>query len=407
VKYGIMQKSQYKGKTVSWGLVPSLFSNLKDISVDSKLAIGTTKTASQYSLFIEKGHSANLGDGGFLHSTGSGGSLTFNEHIVTIGGTTQTKLHDKNAFAAALRMGKNGVVSFQGTASKGTLTMSKLLTLDAPKSRATFEKYADFGMSSTGIKFPLRVKGGSGTNQATIAFGHLGNSMGLLGSNSDMAFLASSDEKKFIAVQHKDGFVGIGTTTPTEALTIKSTKSTTADIHLTSSKAPAKVALITTEAGGSTRLFASPADSSSGKLEVKDFTNLEFSNAGLSAVTTFDRGNKPAGTNLNFEAPHVEFRTGKVGIGVDVPSKALDINGNHWSQGQLVLTKGFARSPTEASVFTEMIQLDEGSETQPGQSFNVADAVTALARLVRQNKARLQTQASLIAKMETSLARFA
>jgi hypothetical protein len=408
VKYGILQLSTYKGKAITWGIVPSLFTNLKDISVDDKIAIGTAKKT-PFSLFVEKGRSVNVGDTGFIYTTGDEGTLSFNEHVVTTGGYSQKKLHDKTAFAAALRLGNNGKVGFHGTAAEGTLTMSKLMTFDAPNAQAIFEKYADFGMSSTGAKFPLRVKGGSAASQAAIAFGHLGNNMGLLGSTSNMVFLATKDEKKFIAVQHQDGFVGIGTTTPSETLTIKSTTAQ-ADIHFTSSKAPAKVALVTMEAGGSTKLFASAGDSSSGKFEVNGFTELEFSNAGGSATTNFDRGNKPAGSNVEFQAPHVEFRTGKVGLGVDAPTKELDINGDHWSQGQLFLTKGFARSHDEAAAFTEMIQLDEGSgphEQTKQSSFNVPDAVKALARLVRRNKDRLQKQASVIAKMESTLARFA
>jgi len=263
-------------------------------------------------------------------------------------------------------------------------------------------------------KFPLRVKGGSDTQQASIAFGHIGNSPGLLGSNSDFVFIGTRDEKKFLAFQHKDGKVGVGTTTPTEDLTVRTSKEN-ADIHFTSGKAAGKVALLTMEAGGSTKLSTSTGDVESAKFEVKDFTEIVFSNAGKSAQTTFDRANPPPNLpkGAEFEPPVVEFRSGNVGMGVETPEKLLHVGGDHWSQGQLILKNGFGRA-TMLSELTEMIQLGEGSDSQAlqagsegaeGESTNVMDAFTKLVRLVRRNKLRLQKQASSIEQMESTLAR--
>merc|ERR1712127_396815 len=114
---------------------------------------------------------------------------------------------------------------FEGSASAGVLKMSKLMSINPSKGHVTFEKYADIGLTSETGHLPLRVKGGDAKQKSTIAFGHLGRSVGLLGSTSKFVFLGTRDEKKFVALQHADAHVGIGTTTAPEELTVRTVKS--------------------------------------------------------------------------------------------------------------------------------------------------------------------------------------
>lgn len=414
IKGAIVKKAMYKGQVIYWRLHPEGFSNMKDIGVSGAMRVGTVSKKHK-GMYVAKGRSVDLGGFGFLYTTGLEGTLSFNEYIVTTQGQQEKKLHDKKAYAASLRLGNDGVVKFEGTANKGVLNMARLATFNAPLSTITLDKYADFGMqgAAEGRKFPLRVKGGSDTQKSTIAFGHLSNSMGLIGSTSEFAFISTVDEKKFLALSHKDGRVGIGTTTPTEELTIR-TKKADSKIYFTSSKTPGKEALITMEAGGSTKLSVSPGDLKSAKFEVKEFSKILFGNAGKSTLTVFDRANKPPGAQkgTKFEPPTTEFRMGKVGIGVENPDKLLTIKGNYWSQGKMILLNGEAFfTPT-----TEMIELGEGvgdasqaakKSVQPRseEGTDVMHAVSMLARLVRKNKRRLLEQASSIERMETSLAK--
>lgn len=403
IKSGIRQKAKYKEKDITWALDPQGFSNLKDLACDGNMAVGTYKRKHQ-AMYVEKHRTGNIGDAGFLFSTGQMGTVSFNEHLVTIEGQTVKKLHDKKAYAAAVRFGSSGTVDFEGTAQLGNIKMGKLMSLNAPANKVTFEKYSDFGMNGAGsIKFPLRVKGGSREQQSTVAFGHMSNSMGRLGANSKMVFLANYNEKHFLAAQHNNGHVGIGTTTATEELTIRTEKANS-DIHFTSNKASGKLATLTMEAGGSTKIHASAGDVKSGKFEVKEFTNLAFTNDKSKAKTIFDRGNPPVGSKPGdkFKMPWVQFRTGKVGLSVSKPQHHLHIGGDHWSQGQLILKKGFARSESEMMEFSDLIQMGEGvGHTRDGT--DVADAVAALARLVRRNKQRLAKQRSSITQMEAML----
>jgi len=106
----------------------------------------------------------------------------------------------------------------------------------------------------------------------------------------------------------------------------------------------------------------------------------------------------------SFDAPHVEFRTGKVGLSVSSPEHHLHIGGDHWSQGQLILKKGFAQAPSAEMDMLEMIQLAEGATERHEAGINVVDAVASLARLVRRNKKRLLKQANDIKRMEGMLA---
>merc|ERR1712100_546017 len=167
------------------------------------------------------GRAVDVGDAGFLFATGNQGTLSFNEHVVTNNGATEKKLHDKKKFAAAMRLGTNGVVDFEGTPSAGVLTMNKLMSFNAPSRTASFGQYADFGMDGAGQKFPLRVKGGSSASTASIGFGHVATYEGLLGSTEDIVYLANRDEKHYLAFPHKDGHLCIGTQTATEELTLR------------------------------------------------------------------------------------------------------------------------------------------------------------------------------------------
>jgi len=403
IRYGILQKGVYKGQPIVWALNPQLFSNLKDLGVDGRLAVGTEKRK-HFAMYVEKGRSGNIGDTGFLFSTDKMGTVSFNEHVVTTDGQTQRKLHNKKAYAAAVRFGSSGTVDFEGTSQVGNIKMGKLMSFSAPENKVTFEKFTDFGMDGEGsTKFPLRVMGGSKDQQSTVSFGHMENSMGRLGSTSEKVFLSTYDEKHFLNIQHKNGHIGIGTDAATEELTIR-TKKANSDIHFTSTKVKGKVATLTMESGGSTKIHASAGDLKSGKFEVKEFTHLAFTNDKSKAKTIFDRGNPPMGAKPGdkFKMPWVQFRTGKVGLSVPTPDHHLHIGGDHWSQGQLILKKGFGRSDSEMMEFTDMIQMGEGvGHTRDGT--DVADAVAALARLVRRNKQRLAKQRTSIAQMETML----
>lgn len=412
LKGAIVKKSTYKGQEIYWRLHPEGFSNMKDISIAGKAAIGASKTKlnlERVRLYIDKGRSVDLGGFGFLYSTNGQGTVSFNEYVVATGGQHVKKLHDKKAFATSLRLGNDGVVEFEGTAHAGVLKMSKLMKINSPLKTVTFEKFANFGMSGgSGQQFPLRVKGGSDTQKSTIAFGHMDNSMGLVGSTSEFAYIGAKDEKKFICIAHSGGKVGFGTTTPTEELTIKTTESES-NIYFTSSKTIGKKASLTMEQGGSTKLSVDAGDLTSGKFEVKEFSKIHFNNDGASAPTVFDRGNPPPNMQkgTEFEPPVTSFQTGNVGLGTEKPDKHLTIIGNHWSQGKMILLNGYASYiPT-----SELIETAEGTgkETQsnteaPQGETDVVEAVTLLSRLVRKNKQRLLTQLTSIERMEASLA---
>lgn len=414
----IIKKSMWKGQVIFWRLHPAGFSNMKDIGIDTTLAIGTDKVHSEKwrQIYIEKGRSVDMGEHGFAYTTGNQGTISFNEYLVTAQGMQEKKLHNKKQYAAAMRFGNDGTVTFEGTAEAGVLKMTRLMTVDPAGGKTTFEKFSDFGMQSTSgsTKFPLRVKGGSEAKKATIAFGHIPTSMGLLGSTKDYTFLGTRDEQKFLALQHADGKVGMGTTTASEDLTIRTTKSDS-DIHFTSEKTPGKVALLTMEAGGSMKLHATAGDVKSGMFEVKEYTKVHFGNAGGSAQTVFDRANPPAGIakGTEFEPPVIEFRTGKVGFGVENPEKELSVGGNHWSQGLMILKNGFGSfNPSTMMELTNMIETAEGSDLaqlQPTEEvtdeIDVADTVMKLAKLVRTNRKRLLKQASTIEQMESTMAR--
>lgn len=417
VKGGVFKKSTVGDQPKIWRLQPDAGSHIQDIGVSDNLAIGTEKKYKQWGVYVEQGRSVSAGGFGFAYTAGAEGTISYNEYVVSQGGQQVKKLHNNKASAAALRLGSNGLVSFEGTMQPGILKMSTLMTLNAPAAKVTFNKFADFGMESgdAAPKFPLRVKGGSDGLKSSIAFGHIATSMGLLGSTPDFAFLGTRDEKKFIAFQHADGKVGVGTTAPTEEFTVRTSKADS-DIHFTSSKVPGKVALLTMEAGGSTKLSTSAGDVKSAMFKIQDFSELDFSNAGASAPTVFDRANAPPTLKkgAEFEPPVVEFREGNVGFGVEKPEKNLHIDGDHWSQGQLVLRHGMAQANSMMSELTEMIQLGEGSDAQtagpsPGalespEHTNVLDAVTKLARLVRRNHARLGKQTAFIGEMQSALA---
>jgi len=403
IRGGIQTVSTYLGQPIIWSLSPEFFSNLKDIGINNKLAVGTTKEKPT-AFYVETGRSMNIGDGGFIFSTGTVGTLSFNEHVVTANGQTEKKLQSKEKYGCSLRLGTNGVVEFEGTPKKGAVAMDKIVGIDGPNRKAFFAKTVDFGMDGAGTRFPLRVKGGTSASTASIGFGHIESYNGLLGSTEDIVYLANRDEKHYLAFQHTDGHLGIGTQTATEELTIRSSQKD-AHIHLSSSKSQS-VSQVTMKAGGSVVLSTTASDQASGKFEVAGFTEMEFSNAGGSAETIFDRGNAPVGlaTGEAFDAPHVEFRTGKVGLSVTSPEHHLHIGGDHWSQGQLILEKGFARSPSASMEMMEMIQLAEGSTDTHKDGINVGDAVAKLARLVRRNKKRLLKQSNDILRMETMLA---
>jgi hypothetical protein len=414
----LIKKSMYKGQVIYWRLHPAGFSNMKDIGIDTTLAIGTDKvyTEKYRQLYIEKGRSVDLGAHGFMYTTGNQGTVSFNEYIVTSQGMQEKKLHNKKQYAAAMRFGNDGTTIFEGTAEPGVLKMTKLMTIDPAASKTTFEKFSDFGMQSASgaTRFPLRVKGGTDTKKASIGFGHVTTSMGLLGSTKDFAFLGTSDEQKYLALQHADGKVGMGTTTPTDDLTIRTLKSDS-DIHFTSSKTPGKVALLTMLAGGSVKLHATAGDVKSGMFEIKEYTNLHFGNAGGKAETIFDRANPPTSTQKGaaFEPPVVEFRTGKVGMGVEVPDKDLHLGGDHWSQGLMILKNGMGSfSPSTMMELTSMIETGEGSDLAKMPSpthevtdeIDVADTVLKLAKLVRTNRKRLLKQAATIGQMQSTMA---
>jgi hypothetical protein len=312
-------------------------------------------------------------------------------------GQQQVKLHNKKEFACAMRLHNDGTMHFEGTASAGILKMSKLMSINPNKGHVTFEKFAEIGMKGKSGALPLRVKGGSKTRKASIAFGHIAGSVGLLGSTGSYAFLGTRDEKKFVAIQHSDGHVGLGTTTAAEDLTVK-TSNPDSHLYFTSDKAPGKIAKFTMLAGGSMRLSADGGSIKSGKFEVKEFRGLAFTNAGGKAKTIFDRGGKPAGLKkgVEFKAPLVEFRSGNVGIGVKTAQKMLHVGGSHWSQGAMIVKGGFTQIKKSMMEFTSFLQTGEGDS----DGTDVGALVKHLAGLVRKNKQRLHKQASSIAFME-------
>lgn len=279
--------------------------------------------------------------------------------------------------------------------------MSKLMSINPGKGHVTFEKFADFGLSSQTGQLPLRVKGGSSKQKSSIAFGHLGRSVGLLGATSKYVFLGTRDERKFLAMQHADGHVGIGSTTAPEELTLRTTKPES-DVIFSSSKAVGVKASLSLTPDTSLVLSASQSKKA-GKFELKDYRGLSFTNAGGKTNTVFDRGSAPTSLKkgATFKAPATEFRSGNVGIGVDKALKLLHIGGNHWSQGALILKGGFGRAgaPSTELEVTELVQLAE----HPTRGKDVGEVMRALAQLVRKNKAKLQDQAGSIALMERQL----
>jgi len=108
-----------------------------------------------------------------------------------------------------------------------------------------------------------------------------------------------------------------------------------------------------------------------------------------------------------FDVPHTEFRTGKVGFGVDDPKHHLHVGGNHWAQGKMIVKNGFGR----ASMLTEvmsMLQVGETSDAAASQPkstdhHDVGHMIVMMAKLVRKNKLRLEKQAASIALMEREM----
>jgi hypothetical protein len=400
IRGAVNKMSTYKGKPIVWRLYPSGFSNMKDLGVRGKLVIGSEKKF-DWAIYVEKGRTIDVGKSGFVHASDGKGTLSFNEYIVSQKGQKEIKLRDKKAFASAVRAGEDGVVTFEATPKAGDLAMSKLMRIDPAKGIITFDKYTNFGLSG-GAPFPFKAKGGSSSKLSTIAFGHISNSMGLLGATSQFSYLGARDEKKFVAIQH-NGNVGLGTTTATEELTVRTSKARS-DIHLTSASRPGSAVLITMEETGSTKFSiagSTPADTKSGKFLVQDYSKLTFSGK---AATVFDRGNAPAGLKkgATFNPPHTEFRTGKVGLGVTEPKHHLHVGGNHWAQGKMIVKNGFGRASMMAEAMS-MLELGEGSTELQPEGTDVGHAIILLTRLVRKNKLRLAKQASAIAMMEQEM----
>jgi hypothetical protein len=401
IKGGILKLAKYKGRPIVWRLYPSGFSNMKDLGIKGRLAVGSEKSHPKFPLYIEKGRTVDVGGYGFMYSSGGVGTVAFNRYIVSEQGQHEAKVHNKKAFSAAVNLHHDGSMHFEGSGSRGVLKMSKLMSINPAKGHVTFEKFADVGLSSQTGHLPLRVKGGSAKQKSSIAFGHLDKSVGLLGATSKFVFLGTRDERKFVAMQHADGHVGIGSTSAPEELTLRTTRPDSKVIFSSSKAVGMKASLTLTK---DTSMVLSVSESKkAGKFELKDYRGLSFTNAGGKANTVFDRGSAPAPLKKGstFKAPLTEFRSGNVGIGVDKASKTLHIGGNHWSQGLLILKNGFGRigAPSTELEVTELVQLAE----HPTRGKDVGEVVRTLAKLVRKNKAKLQDQASSIALMERQL----
>lgn len=392
---GLFKKTtDQDGEQTTWQLNPGGYSNLNELKITNRLSIGRTQQGQDLS--IQKHHSVSLGDAGFLYSSGTSGTISFNEYSVLIGGKKEYKLHNKEDHGASMHLSNDGTVTMAATVAPGDLKMNTLFVVDAVRNNVQFGKYAKFGSSQgdeSSIKIPLQVQGDPETGQ--VAFGTSADAYGRLGSNNNNVMLSTTDGKKSIAVEHSSGMVGVGTQNVTEDLTLVSNHPA-ASIFLSSRRDPRKTSSMTLQSGGDIKLSASASSSNSGKLVLKEFSHIQFSDSkSQQGGTVFDRSGgtreAPAGT---------KFVSGKVGVGVNNPQRLLHVNGDTWWQGRLYITKGFAQDLLESE---SLIQVGESTVTQNDHASDTTDVVTMLEKLthiVRQNKLRLRSQMETISQME-------
>jgi len=383
-----------------WQLNPQGYSNLNELNIQGKLSIGTQQEQEQ-DLSIQRHHSVSLGDAGFLYSSGATGTMSFNEYSVLIEGKKEHKLHNIEDHGACMRLSNDGTVNLDATAAPGDLKMKTLFVVDSIGRKVQFGKYAEFGLQGDeSTRIPLRVKGASGqAASSTVAFGATTDAYGHLGSNDDRVMLTTTDGKKSISLDHSSGKVGFGTHDMTEDLTMVS-NNPDAVILLSGRSDPSRSSSVTMKNGGSMKLSASKTSSNSGKLLLKEFDNIQFSDSqSQQGGTVFDRAGAnvadkkgPAGTT---------FMSGKVGVGLDNPQRLLHVNGDTWWQGKLYITKGFAQDLMESESFIE--EGESTTTTHEDPRSDTSDVITMLEKLahvVRQNKLRLRNQMESITQME-------
>jgi hypothetical protein len=411
---GIFKRVKQKdGRWIVWRLYPKGFSNLNGLTVNGKLAIGVSGQQ-QEDLFMETHRTVSLGDTGFLGSTGAVGTMSYNEYTVLSEGQSERKLHKKSDFAAALRLSNDGKVEFEGTAAKGQLKMSKLFGLDPVAGRATFGKFVDFGFTGGKTeKTPLRVKGAGTAKEhpATIGFGASSEGRGHVGANDKITFISSTDESKRIAINQADGNIGVGTMPTAEDLAVITPKPD-ATILFTIDKHKQHSSSVKMTTGGSVEI-SSTATEKSGKMTIDDFSTIEFNDGKEGKGQTVFERIPPVQKDKNAEGfPAIAFQSAKVGVNVENPEKLLHVNGASWFQGKVFIKKGFARSQLMEELSQSFLQTGESAKAESlddsqlfsdSEDVDVVGVLEQMSKLVRSNKAKLETQRESIVRMESEL----
>jgi len=319
---------------------------IKELNVEGNIGVGLNGEKPKFAL--EMGESQTMSLGNQLFFAGANGNAYIGANTYQADG--KWALQKSQDGASALTLESSGKIKFEASKKAGEPLLETMFTIDAKSQTATFPMAGlKAGFGTANPQYPLQVNGGTsvGMTKASVAFGMTAASMGYLGSNDKYVYIATSQGKEVISLDHGTGYVGIGTATPQSTLHLASAESPT--LSFGSSSQPATHAYIKAEPDGDAlnMIFGIKNPTNAGGKLTFDFSNEML--FGGSGPTIFSRGD-------------TIFKSGNVGIGgSDFDSHfRLHVKGDMKIDGKVFVS---AKRPSTVPGGDAAPKKDKGAET--------------------------------------------